>query len=43
MASCAKCQYTFFTPPTFRHDGVGAEVYPLDKFDLHESKEGPKK
>lgn len=35
MASCAKCQLKFFTA-TFARDPVGAEVYLLDKFDLHE-------
>jgi len=43
MASCAKCQLKFFTPATFARDAVGAELYLLDKFDLHECKEGPKK
>lgn len=38
MASCAKCQLKFFTPATFACDAVGAELYLLDKFDLHECK-----
>jgi hypothetical protein len=41
MASCAKCQYKFFTPSAFRRDRVGAELHLLDKFDLHECREGP--
>ena len=36
MASCAKCQLKFFTSATFARDPIGAEVYLLDKFDLHE-------
>ena len=43
MASCAKCQLKFFTPATFAHDSVGAELYLLDKFDLHECGEEPMK
>jgi hypothetical protein len=43
MASCAKCQLKFFTPATFARDPVGAEVYLLDKFDLHECREEPTK
>ena len=42
MASCAKCQYKFFTPYDFRRDRVGAELYLLDKFDLHECRDEPK-
>ena len=42
MASCAKCQYKFFTPSDFRRDRIGAELYLLDKFDLHECREGTK-
>jgi len=43
MASCAKCQYKFFTPFDLRRDRVGAELYLLDKFDLHECREEAKK
>ena len=43
MASCAKCQLKFFTPATFARDPVGAELYLLDKFDLHECREEPTK
>ena len=43
MASCAKCQLKFFTPATFASDPVGAELYLLDKFDLHECREEPTK
>ena len=39
MASCAKCQYKFFTPSDLRRDQVGAEMYLLDKFDLHRCEE----
>jgi hypothetical protein len=42
MASCAKCQYKFFTPSDFRGNCRGAELYLLDKFDLHECREGTK-
>ena len=42
MASCAKCQYKFFTPSDFRPDRIGAELYLLDKFDLHECRDGIK-
>ena len=43
MASCAKCQLKFFTPPTFACGPLGAERYLLDKFDLHECWEEPTK
>ena len=44
MASCAKCQLKFFTPPTiFACGPLGAERYLLDKFDLHECGELPTK
>jgi hypothetical protein len=42
MASCAKCQYKFFTPLDqldLHRDPVGAELYLLNKFDLHECRE----
>ena len=42
MASCAKCQYKFFTPSDFRRDRISAELYLLDKFDLHECRDGIK-
>jgi len=43
MASCAKCQYKFFTPSDLQRDPVGAELYLLDKFDLHECREDPER
>ena len=43
MALCAKCQLKFFTPATFARDPVGAELYLLDKFDLHECRQEPTK
>jgi hypothetical protein len=40
MASCARCQRTFFTPSlAFARDPVGAEEYLGRKFDVHECEE----
>ena len=35
MASCARCERKFFTPPALASDAVGAEEYLGHKFDLH--------
>jgi hypothetical protein len=36
LASCAKCERKFFTPPTLARDVVGAEEYLGQKFDFHQ-------
>ena len=39
MASCAKCERKFFTPPTLARDVIGAEEYLGKKFDVHQCEE----
>jgi hypothetical protein len=43
LASCAKCQYKFFTPPDMCRDRANAEQYLRDKFTAHECREEPPK